>query len=263
VALRSFTVIGGKPALYGDGLINVVRRSGKCAYVRTGYDAAKKSGWCEAKRADTGEEKRVEFSEAEARQAGLWDDRTTRRGKIWKNGKQEWGDVPNDSTWHRYPQRMQSWRAAGYCLRELFADVLGGIRDEFEASEVAGVEVIEHHEEAAPARLSPPSPPSPPSPDATSDAGPGDDERAEQEDGGAHDDGTAVSEQEEEGERFDFGKFFEDFQLALQGCKTEGDVEEIWSEFDIESTFQNDADSRGLADQIKARRLSAINSRGA
>lgn len=38
VALRSFTVINGKPALYGDGLINVVRQSGKAAYLRTGCD---------------------------------------------------------------------------------------------------------------------------------------------------------------------------------------------------------------------------------
>ena len=38
VSLRSFTVINGKPALYGDGLINVVHMSGKVAYLRTGCE---------------------------------------------------------------------------------------------------------------------------------------------------------------------------------------------------------------------------------
>lgn len=166
VALRSFTVINGRPALFGDGLINVVRRHRKAEYVRTGCDErnGKLVGWCEAKRSDTGEVKREEFSEDDARRAGLWDDRQTRRGKVWKNGQQVWGDVPNDSTWFRYPKRMLAWRAAGYCLRELFADVLGGITDEFEAREIAGVHEAEPEMIAAPSPVTPPSPPSPPSP---------------------------------------------------------------------------------------------------
>lgn len=255
VALRSFTVIGGRPALYGDGLINVVRRSGKCAYVRTGYDAAKKTGWCEAKRID-GEEKRVEFSEQEARTAGLWDDRTTRRGKVWKNGKQEWGDVPNDSTWHRYPQRMLAWRAAGYCLRELFADVLGGIRDEFEAREIAGEVIEHHHEEPAPKKLIPPSPPKPPSPNA---AKPSTDEAVVDAAEIVPETGESTDAIMAEDAPFDFGKFFEDFQIALQGARSIADVEEVWNEFDVEALFQDDAESRQLADQIKERRLSALN----
>ncbi|RWB67593.1 hypothetical protein [Mesorhizobium sp.] len=254
VALRSFTVIGGRPALYGDGLINVVRRSGRCAYVRTGYDAAKKVGWCEAKRID-GEEKRVEFSETEARNAGLWDDKTTRRGKVWKNGKQEWGDVPNDSTWHRYPQRMLAWRAAGYCLRELFADVLGGIRDEFEAREIAGELIEHHHEEPAPAKakLMPPSPPKPPSPSAA--IKPQEEVATEQSEEGTATDSSEVEKEEP----FDFGKFFEDLQIALQGARSITDVEDVWNEFDVEARFQDDDDSRQLADRIKSRRLLALN----
>lgn len=251
VALRSFTVIGGKPALYGDGLINVVRRSGKCAYVRTGYDPAKKSGWCEAKRSDTGEDKRVEFSETEARTAGLWDDRATRRGMVWKNGKKEWGDVPNDSTWHRYATRMQAWRAAGYCLRELFADVLGGIRDEFEAREIAG-DLIEHNDEpAASKKLTPPKPPSPPAEEAEADASEIVAETGESTD--AIMDGAM-----NETSSFDFGEYFENLQIALASTKSETEVEDIWNEFDVEATFQDDADSRQLADRIKERRLSAL-----
>jgi len=155
VSLRSFTVIGGRPALYGDGLINVVRRSRKAAYIRMGYHAEKGVGWCEAKRADTGEEARAEFSIDDARRAGLWDERETVRRK-GRDGN--WGDLPNESPWHRYPQRMLQWRAAGYCLRELFADVLGGITDEYEAREIARAE-----DPAEPPMrdITPPSPPSP------------------------------------------------------------------------------------------------------
>ncbi|PWJ88426.1 hypothetical protein C8D77_111149 [Mesorhizobium loti] len=282
VALRSFTVIGGKPALYGDGLINVVRKSGRAKSLELGYlrDASKEAlinlglhkdvvagmntvdertiGWCKAVRIDTGEMKVEAYSVADAKTAGLWDDRATRRGKVWKNNQQVWDDVPNDTSWHRHPKRMLQWRAAGFGLRELFGDVLGGIRDEFEASESIGGGVIEHHEEAAPARLSPPSPPSPPSPDAPATAEQHADERAEQ---GQHDDGAEVSENEGEGdgEPFDFGAFFESFQIALAGAKNEVQVEEIWTEFDVEARFQDDADSRQLADRIKERRLSALN----
>lgn len=135
VALRSFTVINGKPALYGDGLINVVRQSGKAAYLRTGCETrdGQMVGWCEAKRSDTEETSRVEFSQADAVRAGLWSE--TPKVTKFKTGGGSY-EKDNDSPWYRYPQRMLAWRAAGWCLRELFGDVLGGMRDEFEAQEM-------------------------------------------------------------------------------------------------------------------------------
>lgn len=168
VSLRSFTVINGKPALYGDGLINVVRGSGKVKKLRTGCDVreGKMVGWCEAARLDTGEESRVEFSEDDAIRAGLWSPDDRIRKEVWENGKKVWKDnQANDSPWHRFPQRMLAWRAAGYCLRELFGDVLGGIRDEFEEREIAEAtfEEAPAHQQAA--RNQPPAPP--PEEDAT------------------------------------------------------------------------------------------------
>lgn len=156
VSLRSFTVINGKPALYGDGLINVVRQSGRVAYLRTGCDTrdGKLVGWCEAKRNDTDEDKRVEFSQDDAIRAGLWTD-TAKIKKFKANGESY--EKANDSPWYRYPQRMLAWRAAGYCLRELFGDVLGGIRDEFEMREIEGVE--EMRDITPPSRPTPPTPP--------------------------------------------------------------------------------------------------------
>ena len=288
VALRSFTVVGGKPALYGDGLINVVRKSGRAKLLELGYlrDASKEAllnlrlskdvvaqmntvdertiGWCKAVRIDTGEMKVEAYSVADAKQAGLWDERPTRRGKVWKNNQQVWDDVPNDSSWFRHPKRMQQWRAGGFCLRELFGDVLGGIRDEFETREIAG-ELIEHDDEPAPtARLTPPSPPKPPSPDTPTRIDTIPDNGFDSDMENMHD-GAEASEQEEgepfdygAGKAFNFGKFFEDLQIGLASSKTEGQVEEIWTEFDVEARFQDDADSRQLADRIKGRRLAAL-----
>ena len=222
VALRSFTVIGGKPALYGDGLINVVRKSGRAKSLELGYlrDASKEAllnlglhkdvvaqmntvdertiGWCKAVRSDTGEMKVEAYSVADAKQAGLWDERPTRRGKVWRNNQQVWEDVPNDTSWFRHPKRMKQWRAAGFCLRELFGDVLGGIRDEFEAREIAG-ELIEHDDEPAPtARLTPPSPPKPPSPDAPTDIDTIPDNGFDRDMEGVHDGAEAAEEEEQE-----------------------------------------------------------------
>lgn len=169
VALRSFTVINGKPALYGDGLINVIRRSGKAEYITTGYDAERGVGWCEAKRRDTGEEKRVEFSLKDALRAGLYVDSPTIRRKSRDGGFYE---AQNDAPWYRYPQRMAPWRAAGYCLRDLFADVLGGMPSEDEVIEITAkpVPVLEDVPEPA-ERLAPPPPP-PPAPEPAVAAAP-------------------------------------------------------------------------------------------
>lgn len=150
VSLRAFTVINGRPALYADGNIAVIRKAkdmdGKpiCEFIRQGFEVGDTDeltfAWVAAKRRDNGEEHREEFSVADAKQAGLWDDKEFKRAKVWRNSVQGWhDDVPNDSVWHRYPRRMMMWRAAGYCLRWLFADVLGGMPDEYEAREIEGM----------------------------------------------------------------------------------------------------------------------------
>lgn len=250
VALRSFTVINGRPALYGDGLINVVRRSKTAAYVRTGCDQQRMVGFCEAKRSDTGEELRVEFSKEDAIRAGLWDQSPTRRGKVWEDNKQVWrNDVPNDTPWFRYPQRMLAWRAAGYCLRELFADVLGGIQDEFEAREIEGEY---RQQEATPMRDVSPSlsPPSPPAEEQEADPSQHPEDRAR--------DGTASQESEGEGATLDYGAFFTSLQERLEQAGDEGDVEDVWTELDVEAALEGDDDSRQLADGMKARRLKAL-----
>ena len=187
VALRSFTVINGKPALYGDGLINVIRQSGRAAYLRTGCDKredGKLVGWCEAKRSDTEEEKRVEFGQEDAVRAGLW-----------QNG--------GNSPWAKYPQRMLAWRAAGWCLRELFGDVLGGIRDEFEALEV--------HPEPEQHVIAPPPPEATNEPEEAIDIEPD--------------------------APFDPAAFLSNLFVSLSTAKSEDELYELWDENDVEATL--------------------------
>lgn len=208
VALRSFTVINGKPALFGDGLINVVRQSGKATYLRTGHVErdGKLVGFCEAKRNDTGEESRVEFSQVDAVRAGLW-------------------QTSGQSPWAKYPQRMLAWRAAGWCLRELFGDVLGGMRDEFETQEM-----VEPERTA----IAPPPPPD----DATEDA----------------------IDVEPEKPAFDAAGFLANLFAALSAPDVDSEerLEEVWDEWDVEATLSGQEQPMTEAFTIKKDRLEAL-----
>lgn len=242
VSLRSFTVINGKPALYGDGLINVVRMSGKVAYLRTGCEerGGKMVGFCEAKRLDTGEDKRVEFSQADAERAGLW--QTKAVVMKWNKWDKKNEEKPNDSPWYRFPQRMLAWRAAGYCLRELFGDVLGGIRDEFEVREIADTEELRDVTPAAAAvtKPQPPKPPAPPAPPSAKVIEAEPDQAAES--------------------QFNLGDFLDEIETSLAGAKDEADVEEIWTDFDAPAVLETEghADMIDAAYAIRDRRLSAL-----
>lgn len=233
VALRSFTVINGRPALYGDGLITVVRQSGKAAYVRTGCDTSSgnMTGWCEAKRRDTGEEKRVEFSQADAIRAGLWETQAKVTKRNFKTGENYTKD--NDSPWYRYPQRMLAWRAAGWCLRELFGDVLGGIRDEFEAREIERDDHV-----AVPAMVPPPPPPSPDTEESGQQAG------------------QTLSV--EEADAFDVTAFLEEIDTQMAAAPDVATIEEIWAVLDVEAALSGIDGDREIADKIKARHLARL-----
>lgn len=208
VALRSFTAINGRPALYGDGLINVVRRSGKASKIDVGfvpggtteadYYGPNAKGYCEAVRGDTGETKRVEFSVRQAMRAGLWQTDEMVWKDVWSgpqgNRTKKREQVPNDSPWFRYPERMLGWRAAGFCLRELFGDVLGGITDDWEAREISGMIEINPQPPTNQPPSSPSPPPAPPPTDVKkSDHLEGGENEANAEDFNRDDSGTTTS----------------------------------------------------------------------
>lgn len=114
-ALQSIAVINGRPTIWGDGAVGLIRASGLLEYMREYYvdeDKPTMKAVCEVKR--KGEPKPVvtDFSMADARTAGL----------LGKKGP-----------WQSYPKRMLKMRAR-WALRDTFSDVLKGLslREEVE-----------------------------------------------------------------------------------------------------------------------------------
>lgn len=103
-SLQNIAVINGRPSLWGDAVIALVRASPLCEYVKESDDGH--TATCRAKRRGQDEEVRT-FSIDDAKTAGLM-------------GKQ--------GPWTTNPKRMRQMRARAFALRDLFADVLKGIQ---------------------------------------------------------------------------------------------------------------------------------------
>lgn len=116
-ALQRIAVVNGRPTIWGDGAMGLVRGSGACEWVRERIDGTgdAMTAVCEAKRKGEPEPIVGEFSVDDAKKAGLW-------------GK--------SGPWQQYPKRMLQMRARAFALRDGFADVLGGLylREEIEDS---------------------------------------------------------------------------------------------------------------------------------
>ena len=102
-ALQNLAVINGRPALWGDSVIAIVRGSPLCEYVIETDDG--QTATCKVKRRGEPEQIRT-FSVDDARAAGL-------------AGKQ--------GPWTQFPKRMRQMRARAFALRDVFPDVLRGL----------------------------------------------------------------------------------------------------------------------------------------
>lgn len=160
-ALQRIAVVNGRPVIWGDGAISLVRGSGLCEYINERIEGEGEStaAICEVQRRGEPEPIVRTFSVSDAKRAGLW-------------GK--------SGPWQQYPARMLTMRARGFALRDGFADVLGGMYlreeiDEDERSSRAGnkpgqlLPPIETHDALRvkaraqhPPQPTPPSPPPPP-----------------------------------------------------------------------------------------------------
>lgn len=105
-SLQSIGVINGRPGIYGDAALALVRASG----LMESYTQKVEGEGDERKAVVTsrrgGCEIISEFSVSDAKKAGLW-------------GKQ--------GPWSQYPDRMLQFRARGFNLRDNFGDVLKGM----------------------------------------------------------------------------------------------------------------------------------------
>lgn len=104
-ALQGIAVINGKPAMYGDALIGVVRSSPVCESIQESFDDASQVATCRVKRRGEDWQERS-FSRQDAELARLW-------------GKQ--------GPWSQYPKRMMQMRARAWALRDVFPDALQGM----------------------------------------------------------------------------------------------------------------------------------------
>lgn len=118
-AVQSIAVINGRPTVWGDAAIGLVRGSGLCEWIEETIEGEgdQRVAACSTQR--TGEKRPVtrSFSVADAKAAGLW-------------GKQ--------GPWKQYPDRMLQMRARSFCLRDAYADVLKGLSIREEVRDYSG-----------------------------------------------------------------------------------------------------------------------------
>ena len=118
-ALQNIAVINGRPAIWGDAQLAVVRSTGELALFEEWYEEAGKrlarnpatftdstTAVCRVQRSGY-EPAETAFSVADAKRANLW-------------GK--------SGPWTQYPARMLKHRARSFALRDQFGDALRGLR---------------------------------------------------------------------------------------------------------------------------------------
>jgi hypothetical protein len=109
-ALQNIAVINGKPSVYGDAALALVKADSRCAGVKEWIEGEgdDMTAHCLVKRRynEDMEETVATFSVLDAKQARLW-------------GKQ--------GPWQQYPKRMLAMRARGFAIRDAFPDAMKGM----------------------------------------------------------------------------------------------------------------------------------------
>tara|TARA_R100001591_G_scaffold116906_1_gene135039 strand:+ start:560 stop:1555 length:996 start_codon:yes stop_codon:yes gene_type:complete len=106
-ALQNIAVINGRPSLWGDSLLALVKQHKNFAGCREWMEG--KIAFCEIKRTlNNGEMEATlaQFSEADAQKAGL---------------------LNKQGPWRQYPKRMMQLRARGFAIRDAFPDAIKGL----------------------------------------------------------------------------------------------------------------------------------------
>ncbi|MBU3732514.1 MAG: hypothetical protein FGM26_13370 [Beijerinckiaceae bacterium] len=128
-ALQRIAVINGRPTIWGDGALALVKASGQCEAIEEWIEGDDPQTWiavCNLIRRHDPVPVERRFSTEDAKRARLW-------------GK--------SGPWSDYPKRMLQMRARAFALRDAFPDVLGGLylTEEF---------LAEHEPRAEPERSS-------------------------------------------------------------------------------------------------------------
>jgi hypothetical protein len=127
-SMQSIAIINGKPGIYGDAALALVKSTGMLKAHSETFTGTLKDGTractCKVVRIQklaNGEWNEVEYEQtfgiAEAKDAKLW-------------GK--------SGPWTQYPDRMMKMRARGFCLRDAFPDILKGVGIAEELQDIPG-----------------------------------------------------------------------------------------------------------------------------
>lgn len=123
-ALQNIGVINGRPGIYGDAALALVRASGLLEQYTekpVGKEGTEEFGYyVKSLRKGMTEPTETTFTVKDAKIAQLW-------------GK--------PGPWTQYPKRMLMWRARGFNLRDNFGDVLKGLKTTEELSDYASIEI--------------------------------------------------------------------------------------------------------------------------
>lgn len=121
-ALQSFAIINGRPSIWGDGMMALVRARGVRIEERIDGEGDNAIAICKITRPDTKEEIERRFSMKDAKKAGL-------AGKA--------------GPWTSYPTRMLQMRARSWAVRDGCADMLRGISMAEEMQDVVQATILE------------------------------------------------------------------------------------------------------------------------
>ena len=126
-SLQNIAVVNGRPTLWGDSQLAVVRSTGELEEFSEWYEQGGKrlarnpstfddgtAAVCRVKRRGM-EAMESAFSVADAKRAGLW---------------------AREGTWSQYPARMMRFRARSFALRDQFGDALRGLLSTEEAQDI-------------------------------------------------------------------------------------------------------------------------------
>lgn len=226
-ALQSIAVVNGRPTIWGDGAIGLVRGSGRCEWIKERIDGEGDNmvAVCEVKRKGEADPIKGRFSVADAKKASLW-------------GKQ--------GPWQQYPKRMLAMRARAFALRDGFADILRGLG------------IAEEVQDFQPLRdvtlATPPTPPAPPAPPAAQIEQAAEIDHREIVEETGEDAGAVLGD----GEPFDLDAFLTELNDALATGPTEDVIMEIWDGYDVEATLTDDQNALQRAFDIRKTQIARL-----
>lgn len=124
-AMQNIAVINGKPSVWGDALLAMVRNDKRCLSVKESIEGEGRNmkATCVVSRlAPNGETELISSS--------------------FSMGQAQSANLLNRPPWKSYPDRMLQMRARGFALRDAFADVIGGLITSEEAQDYPGANPI-------------------------------------------------------------------------------------------------------------------------